>query len=235
MPDHSKVFTALSDFIRTLLTPYDIDLALNDLAIRLCELLEVEGAGVSLAKDDHLRLATALPPDITPLEETQSAHQSGPCVTAFRKGQAVMVNDLHDSKCRQTWPEYCKTAAEIDYRAVAGIPMKIEDNAFGAINLYSKRAREWGEREIFLTQTFADAATVYLLNASTFDRERVLNKHLQHALDSRVLVEQAKGIIAEARGITVDEAFELIRRQARSRNASLRSVAEAIVTLGLRL
>lgn len=235
MANQSKVLTTLSDFMRTLLTPYDVDLALDDLAIRLCEILEVEGAGVSLAKDDRLQSATALPPAIMPLEETQEATQTGPCVTAFRTGKTVAINDLRESQFCQQWPEYCRTADRIGYRAVASIPMQIEKDSIGAISLYSQEVRAWQDDDLYLAQIFADAATVYLLNASTYDRERLLNKQLQHALDSRIFIEQAKGIIAEARGVEVHEAFELIRRQARSRNASLRSVAEAIVTLGLRL
>ena len=235
MANNSKILTTLSDFMRTLLTPYDVDLALDDLALRLCEILEMEGAGVSLAKDGRLQSATALPPAISPLEETQEATQSGPCVTAYRTTETVAVSDLRKSEHCEAWPEYCASADQIGYRAVAGIPMKIEKHSIGAISLYSQEVREWKEEDLFLARIFADAATVYLLNASTYDRERLLNQQLQQALDSRSLIEQAKGIIAEARGVDVQAAFELIRRQARSRNASLRSVAEAIVKLGLRL
>src|SRR5690625_6055013 len=91
--------------------------------------------------------------------------------------------------------------------------MKIEKHYIGAISLYSQEVREWKEEDLFLARIFADAATVYLLNASTYDRERLLNQQLQQALDSRILIEQAKGIIAEARGVDVQAAFELIRRQ----------------------
>lgn len=235
MIDYQNVFNTFTDFVSTLLSPYDVDLALDDLAIRLRELLEIDGAGVSLAKDGELQLATAVPSAIKPLEDVQVRAQLGPCVSAFRKQQAITVTDLQRPLHREEWPEYCATAAKIPINSVAAIPMRIGENAIGAVNLYAHEIRSWDDQEITLAQAFADAATVYLLNASTYDTQRTLNRHLQNALDSRILIEQAKGITAEARGIDVEDAFELIRKQARSRSASLRSVAEAIVRLGLRL
>lgn len=235
MVDYQNVFNTFTDFVSTLLTPYDVDLALDDLAVRLREMLEIDGAGVSLAKDGELRLATAVPSDIKPLEDIQARTQLGPCVAAFRSKEAIAIVDIQQPEHRDAWPEYCAMAAEIPVESVAAIPMRIGENAIGAVNLYAHETRQWDDQEITLAQAFADAASVYLLNASSYDTQRTVNRHLQHALESRILIEQAKGITAEARGIDIEDAFELIRKQARSRNASLRSVAEAIVRLGLRL
>src|SRR5690625_3951794 len=103
--------------MRTLLTPYDVDLALDDLALRLCEILEMECAGVSLTKHGPRQSSTALPPAISPLEETQEATQSGPCVTAYRTTEPVAVSDLLKSEHCEAWPEYCASADQLRYRA----------------------------------------------------------------------------------------------------------------------
>jgi len=235
MLDHSKAFKALSDFIHVLLTPYDLNLVLDDLAIRLCEILEITGTGVSLASDGHLKVATALPPEIKPVEDVQEMTQEGPCVTAFRASEAVVISDLEAADWRSKWPKFCAAAIEANLRAVAAIPMQVGGEAFGAVSLYSHEVKGWTDNEIFLTQTFADAATVYLLNASNFDRERALNEQLQHALESRVLIEQAKGILAEANKTDVKAAFEMMRNYSRNQNLGIRKVAEAIVERGLRL
>lgn len=235
MLDYKKVFNTLTEFASSLLTPYDVDLALEDLALRLRDLLEIDGAGVSLAKDGELYLATAIPDDMRVLEEVQVSTQSGPCVDAFKTEKAVVIADLQSNQFKDRWPKYCAKARELSVSSIAAIPMGVADNAVGAVNLYSRKQRSWSDEEITLARAFADAATVYLLNSATYDNQRTLNRHLQNALESRILIEQAKGIIAEARGIDVETAFELIRKQARSRSAPLRSVAEAIVRLGLRL
>lgn len=235
MLDHPKALKALSDFLHTLLTPYDLNLVLDDLAVRLCDILQIAGAGVSLAQEGRLKMATALPPAIMPIEATQEATQTGPCIAAFQARQTVAVNDLSEAEHREMWPKYCATAEEIGLQAAAGIPMQVSDKSFGAVSLYATEVKHWQEDELFLARTFADAATVYLMNSSSYDRERALNEQLQHALDSRVVIEQAKGILAEAHGTDVQTAFESIRTHSRNHNTRVREVAEAIVERGLRL
>lgn len=235
MINQGRAFEMLAEFITSLLTPYDIDLALDDLANRVRDLLDIAGVGVALIKDEKLQLATALPDEMRALENVQVETQRGPCIDALRSDEFVAVNNLRDASWRDKWPQYCRMAEEVGVHAVAGIPMRIKEQSIGAVNLYSKQVKTWSDQELFYAQTFANAASIYLLNASAFDQERELATYLQRALDSRVLIEQAKGITAEANGIKMDAAFELIRNRARSRNASIRSVAEAIVSLGLRL
>src|SRR5690625_4831385 len=144
--------------MRTLLTPYDVDLALDDLALRLCEILEMEGAGVSLAKDGRLQSATALPPAISPLEETQEATQSGPCVTAYRTTETVAVSDLRESEHCEAWPEYCASADQIGYRAVAGYPMKTGNHPIGAFSPNPQGWPEGKERDYFWRRSSATPA-----------------------------------------------------------------------------
>jgi len=118
---------------------------------------------------------------------------------------------------------------------VAGIPMRLADKVIGSLNLYSTEPREWSDEDIAVAAVLADVATSYLVNASKLRQHEQLSEQLQHALESRVVIEQAKGITAQQQGITVDQAYQRMRRHARSHNASLRAVAEAIVGVGLQV
>ena len=113
--------------------------------------------------------------------------------------------------------------------------MRLADKIIGTRNLYSAGPREWSGEDIAVAGVLADAATSYVVNASMLQQQEQLSEQLQHALESRVVIEQAKGITAFKNAVTVDQAYRLIRRHARDNNASLRMVAEAIVAVGLQV
>ena len=113
--------------------------------------------------------------------------------------------------------------------------MRLADEVIGALDLYAAEPRDWSDDDMAAAGVLADMATGLLVNASKLQQHQQLNDQLHRALESRIVVEQAKGIIANARGIWPDTAFQVIRRHARSHNTSLRTVAEAIVTVGLRV
>ena len=120
------------------------------------------------------------------------------------------------------------------FLAVAAIPMIAESRVLGVVDLYAHSPRDWTDDDIAAARVFADVATSYIINASELEQTRRTAEQLQEALDSRIVVEQAKGILAADGQVDMDGAFELRRRHARTHNASLRSVAEAVVNLGLR-
>ncbi|MGC0141655.1 GAF and ANTAR domain-containing protein [Pseudactinotalea sp. Z1732] len=232
------MLATLSSFLRSLLTPYDISDALDDLTMTVQEELDLVGAGVSIARDvssargAELRFATANPSALVELETYQEDEQAGPCVEAFRCRSTVAIDDLREHADR--WPRYCSIAVEMGITSVAGIPMKVGDRTIGALNAYAVD-RRWSDQDLSVATIFADAASVYLVNSVAYDRQRTINTQLQEALSSRIVIEQAKGIIAETHGAGVDEAFELIRRHARGTRSSLREVAEQVVHRRLRL
>jgi GAF domain-containing protein len=133
------------------------------------------------------------------------------------------------------WPHYAATATELGIAGVAGIPMHDGDEVIGALNIYSSEPREWSDKDIAVAVVLADVATGYVLNAGKLHDQEQLSEQLQQALDSRVVIEQAKGITAQRRSITVDHAYQLMRGHARNNHASLRMVAEAIVGVGLQV
>ncbi|WP_156252449.1 GAF and ANTAR domain-containing protein [Pseudactinotalea terrae] len=232
MYDHrSFVLTALQ-FTEKLVSDYDVNTVLEDLAVRLAELLSLAGSGVSVAVEGRLRAVTTIPPHLADLEHHQEQTQSGPCADAFRTGHPVTVVDLQED---ERWPEYREVALRLGMRAVVGLPMKLGDRIVGALNLYNAEVRPWEEDDLIAAQLLANLATSFLIQSESMNQQSVLNAQLQRALESRVLVEQAKGVLAEAHGTDVTAAFERIRRHARQHNVKVVEVAQGIVHLGLRL
>lgn len=223
----------LSRFLRTLLTPYAIPDALDGLATTVREVLDLAGAGVSISRNGELEFVTADPSALVVVDAQQQRTRVGPGIEAFRQDTVVAIEDLRTQTDR--WPEYCAVAETNGILAVAGLPMKVDDHPIGALSLYSHSPRHWNARDLQVAGLFADAASVYLVNSSAYDRQRVLAEQLQQALNSRIVIEQAKGIIAGTHGVDMDEAFRLMRAYARARHSTLRTVAEAIVNLGLRI
>lgn len=233
MYDHALFLKTVATFSGQLLEPYDVDAVLGDLMRSFVAIFGLAGAGVGLAEDDSLHATTGVPEQISELELIQQQHQIGPCVEAFRGGRAVVVADL--SAYADRWPAYCRTAARLGMSTVVGLPLQLSGNQVGAVNLYSAEHRAWPAEDLEAAQVLADMVTSYLVNASKLRQQEQLAEQLQQALDSRTVIEQAKGVVAESRGLAVDEAFELIRRHARNHHVTVRAVSEAIVELGLRL
>jgi GAF domain-containing protein len=231
--DPSRFLKTLSEFARTLVSAYEVDTVLAGLTEQVSAVLALCSSGVTLDHDQKHRLVTALSPAAEALEQCQFEHRRGPCLEAYRTGKIVLVADLRNEV--QRWPEYAAVAARHGVVAVAGIPLRLVDDTVGALNLYADQAREWSAEDIAAAGVLGDMATSYVINASKLDQQRQLNHQLKEALSSRIIIEQAKGITANAHQATVDVAFELMRRHARNHNTSLQRVAEAIVHAGLRV
>lgn len=231
MYDHQLFLRTVSEFAGKLLTTYDVDEVLEELMARLAATLGLAGCGVALAEGGRLQFTTAMPPEVSELELVQIEHQRGPCTDAFHGNAIVAISDLTSESGR--WPDYCGVAGRLGFAAVAGIPMHLGQMAVGAVNLYAEGPREWPADDLVAAQVMADMATSYLINASTLRQQEQLNEQLRAALESRAIIEQAKGSVAALHGIDVEQAFERIRAHARRHNVSVRSVAEAIVELGL--
>src|SRR4051812_7216162 len=223
---------ALTNFVRTLTGRYQIGDVLDELAAVTVEVIGARGAGVSLGgPDGKLHFATASGEAVRRLEEVQDRLQQGPCWAAYQTGVPTLIGDIEQS---DQWPEYFEVCREVGMRSVAGIPMTWNGRGFGALNIYRELPGEWIDEDTSAATVLADMATSYVAHASQLDQAVRLNEQLQAALDSRVVIEQAKGIIAGERKIPLNEAFELLRRHARSNHASLRAVATAVVEAGFR-
>ena len=233
MLDQSLLLSTLSRFAQALPFSYDVEAMLSDLAESVVGVVGLAGSGVTLAHDERLVFVTASGSQLEELERTQEQYQSGPCLEAFESGRVVAVSDLMASGDR--WPEYVETARRLGIASVAGVPMKLADRAFGALNLYTTDPKDWLDEDLNAAQVLADVATSYLVNGSKVRQLEQLTEQLQHALDSRIVIEQAKGVVASRDNVTVDEAYNRIRRHARQHNATVRAVAEAVVNVGLQV
>ena len=230
--DLDLLVETLAGFARTLAHGYEIADVLHDLTDRMRTVLGILGAGVNLLHGDRVTFVTSDCEAIASLERVQEEHQQGPCVDAARSGEVVVAADVAASADR--WPVYAAHAASVGIEAVAGIPMRLNGSTLGAFNLYDDAPHAWSEHELTIARVFADIATSYVVNASQLDRQRRTAEQLQRALDSRIVIEQAKGIISAHRHLGIDEAFRVLRKYANDHHASLRATAEAVVNLGLR-
>src|SRR3954452_24010874 len=233
MHDQALFLRTMSEFARALPAAYQVETVLPELTERVTAVLDLAGSGVTLASAGRLQFIGAVGTASNDLEHVQEHHQVGPCRDAYDFGRPVCANDIAQRSA--DWPEYAAAAHRFGVVAVAGIPMRLGDSVVGALNLYTNQARTWSSEDIAVASVLADMATGYIVNASKLQQQKQLNAQLQHALDARVVIEQAKGITAQRCGITVEEAFQRIRHHARSHNNTLRSVADAIVTAGLQV
>ena len=234
MYDRPLFIRTLSRFAVVLPANYDLEAALSDLAESVTQVLGLSGSGVTMADDaGRLCFVTAVNQSSGELERNQERHQSGPCRDAYDTGEVVRVTDVRLESTR--WPEFSAVATSLKVAGVAGIPMRLADKIIGALNLYAPLPREWSDEAIAVAGVLADVATSYVVNASKLRQQEQLSEQLQQALKSRIVIEQAKGIVSQKNAVTIDQAYDVMRSHARNNNASLRTVAEAIVAVGLRV
>ena len=231
MYDQPLFLKTLSRFAVVLPARYDLETVLTELTESVTAVLGLSGAGVTMADDGRLRFVTAVSEASGDLERNQEQQQAGPCRDAYDTGDVVRVTGVREESTR--WPEFSAAATHLSVAGVAGIPMRLADQIIGALNLYASRPRVWSDEEIAVAGVLANVATSYVVNASKLRQQEQLTEQLQHALESRVVIEQAKGITAQQNSVTIDQAYQLMRGHARNNNASLRLVAEAIVAVGL--
>lgn len=228
MYDQALFMKTLSEFTRHLLTPHDTEQALTRTAGLVTRVLGLAGSGVSLGRGkDDLMFTTVVPEAFAPLERIQQETGTGPCITAYRDDRVVAVKDL--SAHADQWPEYCAVAEKAGVSSVASIPMQLQGIRVGSLNLYAEGNRAWPEEDLAVACVMANMATGYLINASVIARQEELNAQLTEALSSRIAIEQAKGMLANRDRISVDEAFDRMRKYARSQSTALHTVAEQVV------
>lgn len=200
--------------------------ALTDYAVGL---LEADAAGVVLA-DPQGRMvdATASDEATRHLELTQADWDEGPCRDCIRTGAGVSAL-LTEPAAAQRWPHVVPLARRCGYTVVSGVPMRLRQQVIGALNVFRIRPRTLDRHEQRLAEALANTATVGLLQQHALREPPVLVSQLRTALNSRLLIEQAKGILSEREGITVDQAFVRMRRYARDNRMSLTALADRVI------
>lgn len=224
-------FVELAD---TLVADYDVIDFLNTLTQRVVELLDLTACGVLLA--DHLGTLNVLAASTEQarlLELFELQNSQGPCLDAYRGGERVLCLDLADADSR--WPLFAPAARDAGFAAVYALPLRLRQQVIGAVNLFDATTGGLVAEDVELAQSLADVATIGILHERVVRRQDEVTGQLQTALNSRILIEQAKGVVAERLRISVDEAFTVLRRHARNTNSKLTDVAAAVIDRSLQM
>jgi GAF domain-containing protein len=203
-----------------------------DLTVRLTErsveLLDASAAGLLLVNGHgSLSLMAATSRASEAVELFQIQNDEGPCRDCIQAGAPVNVADLADEGDR--WPEFAPVAVQAGFRAAHAVPMRLRTQVLGALNLFHGEPTMLGRADLAIAQALADIATIALLQNRAIHESQLVADQLDQALQSRVVIEQAKGVLAQRAGIGVDEAFHRIRRYARSAQRHLADVAVEVV------
>ncbi len=222
-----QLIEAFVEAADTLVDDFDVIEFLHTVAGRCVQLLDVDAAGLMLA-DQHGQLhptaASAENARLLELFELQT--DTGPCMDAFRTGGQVVNADLEANQRR--WPRFAEAAQATGFVSVHALPLRLRSTVIGALNLFNARPGALSESDIRTGQALADVATIGILAQRNLHQAELLAVQLQNALNSRVTIEQAKGVLSERRGVTVDEAFDLLRAYARSHNLHLSDLARQV-------
>ncbi len=223
------VADAFVEFADTLVEEFDLLEFLHMVTARAADLAGSSAAGLLLADPrGRLQFMAASDERTELLELFQVQTLEGPCQDCFSQGKAVVNADLREATER--WPQFAPRAVALGFRSVHAFPLRLRREVIGALNLFGAETGSIDAGDSRTVQALADVATIGLLQERAVRRGEVLTEQLQGALNSRIVVEQAKGVIAQAQGCSVDEAFELLRAYCRGNGLRLSDVAKIIVT-----
>jgi GAF domain-containing protein len=223
----AQAFVELAD---TLVAGYDLMEFLQTLTERCVELLEVDAAGLLLADArGALQLVAASAEQARVVELFQIQYDEGPCLDCFAAGQPVIISDIRDGVATTRWPRFAAAARGMGFAGVHAIPMRLRDQIIGTLNLFRRAPGGLDPAVARAARALVDVATIGILQERAIQQQELVASQLQVALNSRVMIEQAKGILAERLRTTPDEAFIVLRRHARSHNHALTELAADVI------
>jgi GAF domain-containing protein len=228
MPRETRVLDAVVSLVDSLLDDFDVVDLLTELTERCAELLDVESAGLLLADPlEQLRLLAATSEETRELELFQLQADEGPCMDCYSSGQPVSVANLQAEADR--WPRFVQAALDAGFASVHAVPMRAAGIVLGALGLFGTRPGALDDADLLVGQTLAHIASVVILQEHAPTPSTVMPQ-LRSALTGRILVEQAKGFLRESLDISVEQAFQLLRRYARTNGDHLTDVARRLMT-----
>ncbi|OUE23517.1 GAF and ANTAR domain-containing protein [Clavibacter michiganensis] len=218
-------FVSLAD---SLVGDFDVLDLLQTLVDQVTLLFDASAAGIIIGPDaQHLEVVASTSEKSRLVGLMQLEVGEGPCVEAVSTGRVVSVADVREIAHR--WPAFSAEAQGAGYVSVHAIPLRLRGQVIGSLNLFREHEGALNEADATAAQALADVATISVLQERTIRDSTVVHDQLRHALDSRVVIEQAKGVIAHTHGVDMDEAFRLIRAEARSTSTALPAIAAGIV------
>ncbi len=228
MTRESVLARTLVELADTLVDEFDVVDLLMLLADRCVEVLDVQAAGIMLAAPDgQLRVMASSSEAMRILELFEIQAQEGPCFDCYHSGQAVVNHDLDAVNGR--WPRFAVEAIGAGFRSAHALPMRLRGSVIGALNLFRNGVGEMGPEDIQVAQAFADVATIAILQHRATLEAQVLAQQLTHALNSRVMLEQAKGMVAQRLNLDMEQSFATLRNHARNHNLRLSDLAQAVI------
>jgi GAF domain-containing protein len=220
-----EAFVRIAD---TLVDDYDVIELFHGLCADCVELLRADAAGLLLTDQrDSLQVVSASSEQAHLIELFQLQSQQGPCLDCFRSAEIVRADDLSTDT---RWPRFRARAQEYGFGAVHALPMRLRGQTIGALNLFHREPLVMSNADLGVGQALADVATIAILSDRNTRERELLTEQLQAALTSRVVIEQAKGILAERGSIGLEEAFSRLREHARRTNQRLSDLARGVVT-----
>jgi transcriptional regulator with GAF, ATPase, and Fis domain len=221
----ANAFVGLAD---TLVADYDVIELAQQLIDSTMTLLPIDAAGILLGDPKgELHVFASSSEQTRLLELFQVEANAGPCLEAYRTGQPVLVADLAADGAR--WPAFAERADEYALRAVTALPLRLRSERIGALNLFRSEAGLMEAADVAVAQALADVATIGILHQRVLTQSELVNQQLQTALNTRLIIEQAKGVLAERGTIDMDRAFNLLRGHARNNNRRLADLARDVV------
>jgi len=220
----NNAFVAVAD---TLTTDFDVVELLHTLVEQCTQIVDTTAGGLMLVDGGgRLQLMTSTSEGADLVEVMQIAASAGPCIECFKTGTAVSVPSIHSSGGR--WPAFQKAALQNGFHSAHATPLKLRGQVIGTMNLFGAKQQALTDRDAALAQALADVATIGILQERLVREGNIVSEQLHAALDSRIVIEQAKGIIAHSLSIDMDQAFIVLRAHARNKNLTIRFVAEEI-------
>lgn len=224
-------FVALTD---TLVDDYDVVDLLQTLVDRAVEIFDASAAGILLLNQDHeLEVLASTSEQSSFVGLLQLNAGDGPCVECFRTGAPVSAED--PAEMRRRWPAFAAAAEESGFASVHAVPMRLRDTVLGSLNLFREHEGALSPDDALAAQALTDVATISILQQRTLEQASVAQTQLQRALDSRVVIEQAKGFVAHTHHVDMGAAFTMLRQHARTTREPLVDVARAVIERRLTL
>jgi GAF domain-containing protein len=228
MPREALLARTLVELADTLVADFDVIELLTLLTDGCVDVLDVAAAGIMLvAPEGDLRVMASSSEAMRVLELFELQSQEGPCLDSYRTGAPVLNQDLSTADPR--WPRFASEAIAAGFRSVHALPMRLRGTVIGALNLFHVEPGEMRTADMSAAQAMADVATIAILQHRATIEAQVLNDQLNHALQSRVVIEQAKGMLAERTSVDLEQAFVRLRTHARNHNLRLVDVAQDVI------
>ena len=222
------IVAAFVSMAGSLVEGHDITELLDRLTADCARLLDVTAVGLLLAdRRGALHVVATSTERVADLEAFQAQRGQGPCHDCYLDNHPVNVPDL--AAAAERWPEFAALAAAAGVASVHAVPMRLRNDVLGALNLFGSTPGPLNENDLRLAQGLADVATIALIQDRAAGDKDLVNQQLQHALDSRVILEQAKGVLASRADLDMPAAYAALRKYARDHNVKLADLAHALV------